>query len=133
MAELKNPEGFVSAIDNMLDKIAMFKSLESEGGLMAESLREKIAKELNDWYEEPNWLVGDFPILANNILHLVAEEVERMPKVGNPHAHEVNIKTPDIGMIGLASGFIRGREAERANIVRLIKEAGCSVPSVNTR
>lgn len=57
-------------IEHLKDSIA--PPAQVKGGEMS-SLRERITKELNDWYEEPNWLAGDFPILADKILAAVAE------------------------------------------------------------
>ena len=40
------------------------------------SLKEKIAENLKDWYNEPNWLEGDLPILASQILDLIEQEAK---------------------------------------------------------
>ena len=43
-------------------------------------LREKIAKLLTDWTNEPNWLEEDIPIIADSILSLLSEGGELLTK-----------------------------------------------------
>ena len=89
------------------------------------SLRKRLEEEL-----ERVWRSGfhagehhthyNFPPIAHALdqaLHLVAEEVERMPKAENPH----EVKT-DPRHYGDARVYDDGQEDERANIVALLRK-----------